>query len=143
MIVTDAAIAAVPLPSRGPLRAFLSLIGLATLADDVPVETGSARGAVSPPDWQQARVAAHRAVAAVDSGDLAAADAGFTTAFTLDRSLQPGQIANFWRQSLSGLEVAERALRRSGRYEDAAALASEVAFRYGGHPTRQPSQVAS
>jgi hypothetical protein len=93
---------------------------------------------VSPPDWQQARVAAHRAIAAVERGDLAVADACFTTAFTLDRAFGPAQIPNFWSMSLSGLETAERSLRSAGRYEEAAALAGEVAYR---HSPELPGQT--
>jgi hypothetical protein len=143
MIVTDAAIAATSQPSRGPFRALFALLGLSSIADNEHGESWPDVQTVTPPDWQQARVAAHRAVSAVGQGDLNAADALFTTAFTLDRGLKPGQIANFWSMSLSGLETAERALRSVGRYEEAATLASDVAFRFAAHPARQPSQVAS
>lgn len=143
MIVTDAAIAAVSQPSRGPIRALFAFFGLSEIADSGRDESWSGVQTVSPPDWQQARVAAHRAVSAAERGDMSAADAYFTTAFTLDRALNPGQIANFWGMSLSGLETAERALRSAGRYDEAAKLASDVAFKYAAHSTRQPSQVAS
>ena len=142
MIMTDAAIAAVP-QSRGALRALFSLFGLNEISDSGSRDQDLPHAAATPPDWQQARVAAHRAVAAAESGDASAADAFFTTAFTLDRTLNPNQIARFWTMSLSGLEVAERALRSAGRYDDASALASEVAFRFASHPNRQPSQAAS
>jgi len=143
MIVTDAALVAMPRSSRSPIRALCSFLGLNTLTDDRNDATEHDAGPVLPPDWQQARVAAHRAIAAADRGEVAAADAYFTTAFSLDRALQPAQIARFWDMTLSGLETAERALRSPGRYDDAAALASEVAFRFAGHPTRRPSQAAS
>lgn len=143
MMISDAALAAVPHAPRGPLRALLSFFGLTAIADDRADRAFEVDGVVSPPDWQQARVAAHRAVAAIDLENVDAAEAFFTTAFTLDQTLNPAQIANFWRMSLTGLEVAERALRSVGRYDDAAALASEVAFRFAAHPSRQPSQAAS
>jgi hypothetical protein len=130
-------------PARGPLRTLFSFLGLSELSDGGSRTISGEVQPVTPPDWQQARVAAHRGVSAAGQGDFNAADSYFTTAFTLDRTLQPGQIANFWTMSLTGLETAERALRGVGRYDDAARLASEVAFRHASHPARQPSQAAS
>lgn len=141
MIVTDAAAAAVARPAHAPLRALFSLFGLSTLTAGEPRHVPG--GVAAPSDWQQARAAAHRAVSAARSGDLRAASAYFTAAFSLDRDLQPGQIADFWQLTISAFETAERALRAAGRYDDAATLAGEVAFRFGNHPDCQPARAAS
>jgi hypothetical protein len=144
MIMTDAGMAAMPMGSRGPLRTLFSWLGLSTLMDD-PAGSEPAAGPVSAPerDWQHARIASHRAMLAAQRGEYESAEFFFTAAFSLDASLRPAQIADFWTLGLPGLEAAQRALNGAGRQDDAVALGSEIAYRFGHHPARRPVRAAS
>lgn len=144
MLITDAATAAMPIAPRGPLRTLFTWLGLATLMDD-PAADDRQAGPVAAPerDWQQAQAASQRAMLAAQRGEYESAEFFFTAAFSLDASLQPSRVADFWSLSLPGLESAQRALNGAGRHDDAVALGSEIAYRFSDHPARLPVRAAS
>jgi uncharacterized protein with von Willebrand factor type A (vWA) domain len=145
MLVTDAGIAVTPSAPRGPLRLLFSWLGLSTLTDDRSEAPLEPAGVMAGPehDRRQAQAAVRQAMLAARHGAYEPAEAFFTAAFSLDRSLEPARIDTFWQLDLAGIETAERALRNAGRQHDALALANQIAYRFGGHPTRRPVRAAS
>lgn len=144
MIITDAGMATMPIGSRGPLRTLFSWLGLTALMDD-PAGAEQMAGPVTATehDWQQARIASQRAMLAAQRGEYESAEFFFTAAFSLDAALRPAGIVDFWTLGLPGLEAAQRALNGAGRHDDAVALGSEIAYRFGHHPARRPVRAAS
>ena len=147
MLVTDAGIAAMPPAPRGMLRTICSWLGLTTLMDEdsATQQPGFNSGTMAPPDddWQRANAAMQRAILSARRGEYEPAESMFTAAFSLNRALDPSRIAAFWELDLSGLEAALRGLQSAGRQDEAMTLASDIAYRFGGHPDRRPIRAAS
>jgi hypothetical protein len=136
MIMTDYGFAAIESSSHGPLYRVMSWLGLVTRQEPIArfEPMVASPETVSPPraprpGYDPVRVAesyAFNALVAARNGGYAKAESYFREAFTLDRSMSPARLTNFWQLPHQAHEAANRALIAAGREDDAVALTREM-----------------
>lgn len=146
MIMTDYGFAAIESSSHGPLYRVMSWLGLVTRQEPVArfEPTVASSEMVSPPrvprpGYDPVRIAesyAFNALVAARNGGFAEAESYFREAFTLDRSMSPARLTNFWQLPYQAYEAANRALIAAGRDDDAVALTREMLDRAGSTQTQ-------
>lgn len=143
MIMTDAGFSAIDVTSRGPLYRVMSWLGFvpgdeqrsftemmpSANVKPSPVASQPAPGRPQYDSIKLAETYAFHALVSARGGGYAEAESYFREAFTLDRKLAPGALANFWQLPRQAHEAANRALIAAGRDDDAVVLAREIADR--------------
>jgi hypothetical protein len=141
MIMTDAGFAAIETSSQGPLFRVMSWLGLAprderrSIADALPSGGYSEPAPATQPAPQRAshdpvKLAesyAFLALVSARNGGYSEAESYFREAFTLDRTLAPAVLTNFWQLPRQAHEAASRALIAAGRDDEAVDLVREIA----------------
>jgi Flp pilus assembly protein TadD len=153
MIMTDAGFAAIETSSQGPLFRVMSWLGLAPRTDRQSLAAALPSGGYSQPamttqpaprhaSHEPARLAesyAFLALVSARNGGYAEAESYFREAFTLDRTLAPTTLTNFWQLPRQAHEAAGRALIAAGRDDEAVDLVREIADRAQPHLQRAAS----